>query len=141
KCSPRGARRGRRAPRRPQLFRPTVPFAAARGRLASVSLRGGFSSRILERNPMRPDPARAASEADDGKPTFRMPPIPARYNMGVDVCTKWAEGPERLALLYDAGGEPLRFTFQDIEKLSNQTANLLRREGATRGARIALMTP
>ncbi len=29
--------------------------------------------------------------------------VPARYNIGVDVCDKWAGEPDRLALVYKRG--------------------------------------
>ncbi|MCV2217291.1 AMP-binding protein [Thauera sp. Sel9] len=67
--------------------------------------------------------------------------IPARYNMGFDVCTKWAAGPDRLALIHDDGKSIERYSFQDIEVLSNQTVNLLREAGVVPGTRVALMIP
>lgn len=67
--------------------------------------------------------------------------IPPRYNMGFDVCRKWAEGPDRLALIYDDGETTERYSFQDIEALSNQTVNVLRDAGVTVATRVALMVP
>lgn len=81
------------------------------------------------------------SAAADASLVIRMPAIPDRYNIGVDVCTKWAKGAERLALIYDTGESIQRFTFQDIETLSNQTADLLRDAGVAPGVRVALMAP
>ncbi|ENO89123.1 acyl-CoA synthetase [Thauera linaloolentis] len=85
----------------------------------------------------------ASSEADDSidKRAMSARVIPARYNMGFDACTKWAAGPDRLALVHDDGKTIERYSFQDIEALSNQTANLLRDAGVTVGTRVALMVP
>ena len=52
--------------------------------------------------------------------------IPEFYNIGVDVCDKWAAtDPERIALIHvNEKQESQKFSFLDIKKLSNQTANL-----------------
>jgi len=71
--------------------------------------------------------------------TIQMPTIPEKYNIGVDVCSKWARGPERRALIHDTGDFSREFSFQDIEALSNQSAHVLRNAGVERGARVALM--
>ena len=69
--------------------------------------------------------------------------IPERYNIGVDVCDKWAvREPERLALLHKAqDGSVQQFTFAEMRCLSNQTANLLRAHGVEIGDRVAVMLP
>ncbi|HEX7954603.1 MAG TPA: AMP-dependent synthetase, partial [Burkholderiales bacterium] len=51
--------------------------------------------------------------------------IPAFYNIGVDICDKWADDPERLALIYEKrDGSSMRYSFADLRRLSNQAANL-----------------
>ncbi len=69
--------------------------------------------------------------------------IPSEYNIGVDVCDKWAEQePQRLALIHkrqDGGVE--RYTFADLRRLSNQTAHLLREQGIGPGDRVAVLLP
>ncbi len=69
--------------------------------------------------------------------------IPAAYNIGVDVCDKWAEQePKRLALIHkrqDGGVE--RYTFADLRRLSNQTAHLLQEQGIAPGDRVAVLLP
>lgn len=65
--------------------------------------------------------------------------IPARYNMGVDVCDKWADGSGRLALIYeDADGNATRYTFDELKTLSDRFANALQACGAQRGDRIGI---
>ena len=69
--------------------------------------------------------------------------IPEFYNIGVDVCDKWAEvEPARLALIHvTEGGATEEYTFADIRRLSNQTANLLASQGIETGDRVALLLP
>jgi acetyl-CoA synthetase len=65
--------------------------------------------------------------------------IPARYNMGVDACDKWADGSGRLALIYeDTEGNSTRYTFDELKTLSDRFANALRACGAQRGDRIGI---
>ena len=61
--------------------------------------------------------------------------LPTHYNIGVDVCDKWAiTEPERLALIHKADdGSVQRFTFGRLQQLSNQTANLLQAHGIALG--------
>jgi acetyl-CoA synthetase len=68
--------------------------------------------------------------------------IPEFYNIGVDVCDRWADAePDRLALI-DAREEGDRhFTFGELRALSNQVANLLRSEGIGRGDRVGILLP
>lgn len=69
--------------------------------------------------------------------------IPERYNIGVDVCDKWAErDPTRLALTHQSrDGYVTKFSFSDIRNLSNQTANLLRTLGVHAGERVGIFLP
>ncbi len=72
--------------------------------------------------------------------------VPARYNIGVDVCDKWAGEPDRLALIYKRGpGEPgpevTRYTFRDLQRLSNKLANALAAQGLARGERLGILLP
>ncbi|MFL9901107.1 acyl-CoA synthetase [Paraburkholderia fungorum] len=65
--------------------------------------------------------------------------IPARYNIGVDVCDKWADGSGRLALIFeDAEGKATRYTFDELKSLSDRFANALLASGAQRGDRIGI---
>ncbi len=68
--------------------------------------------------------------------------VPERYNIGVDVCDKWAGDRDRLALIHQArDGAVRRYTFAEIKRLSDQTANLLRRAGVDVGDRVAILLP
>ncbi len=67
--------------------------------------------------------------------------VPARYNIGVDVCDKWAGDPDRLALIYKSGPEVLRYTFRDLQRLSNRLANALAAHGLARGTRLGILLP
>ncbi|MEO8005135.1 MAG: AMP-dependent synthetase, partial [Betaproteobacteria bacterium] len=56
--------------------------------------------------------------------------IPAFYNVGVDLCDKWATDTSRLALIHERrDGTVSRYTFADLKRLSNRTANLLTARG------------
>jgi acetyl-CoA synthetase len=69
--------------------------------------------------------------------------IPTHYNIGVDVCDKWADSePERLALIHvGEDGRSTTYTFRQFQQLANQTANLLTTHGVGRGDRVAVMLP
>lgn len=68
--------------------------------------------------------------------------IPATYNIGVDVCDKWADGKNRLALIYvDPDEKEQRFTFEDLKDQSNRLANALKANGAEPGDRIGILLP
>ena len=68
--------------------------------------------------------------------------LPQRYNIGVDVCDKWCHEPARVALIHKPSvGECVQYTFAEIRRLSNQTANLMMSWGLTRGDRIAVLLP
>ena len=60
--------------------------------------------------------------------------IPEQYNIGVDVCDKWAHEPGRIALIHKPpAGDRVEYTFADIRRLSNQAANLMLSAGIARG--------
>ena len=68
--------------------------------------------------------------------------VPEYYNIGVDICDKWAEERYRLALIYeDEEGKAEKFTFWDIQRLSNRLANALRAYGIERGDRVGILLP
>ena len=68
--------------------------------------------------------------------------VPARYNIADDVCTKWADGSGRLALIdEDAEGRIRRFSFDQLEALSSRLAGALARLGLAAGDRVAVMVP
>jgi len=65
--------------------------------------------------------------------------VPEHYNIGVDACDKWAET-DRLALIHLAedGGET-RYSFKDLQRLSNRCANVLEAQGVEEGDRVAIL--
>jgi len=69
--------------------------------------------------------------------------IPARYNIGVDICDRWAVSePERLAILHvRADGRADRITYGWLRDTSNRLANVLRAHGVVRGDRVAIFMP
>jgi len=69
--------------------------------------------------------------------------IPARYNIGVDVCDRWANvEPDRLAILnVHADGRQDAISYGALRDTSNRLANVLRAFGVTRGDRVAIMLP
>src|ERR1039457_3707174 len=69
--------------------------------------------------------------------------VPARYNIGVDVCDRWAQAePNRLAILHvrPDGGEDA-ITYGWLRETSNRLANVLRAHGVARGDRVAILLP
>ncbi|KWE54377.1 AMP-dependent synthetase [Burkholderia ubonensis] len=65
--------------------------------------------------------------------------VPARYNIAVDTCDKWADGSGRLALIHEtAQGDVSRLTFDDLKDASNRLANSFVRAGLRRGDRIGI---
>ena len=68
--------------------------------------------------------------------------IPEYYNIGVDICDKWAIQPDRLALVYEnEDGQAEKYTFADLKRLSNQLANGLVASGIEQGDRFGILLP
>ncbi|MEI8144830.1 MAG: AMP-binding protein [Alphaproteobacteria bacterium] len=67
--------------------------------------------------------------------------VPARYNIGVDVCTRWAKAdPNRVAILWERpDGRLDSVTYARLEQASNQLANVFTTKGVKRGDRVALV--
>ncbi len=67
--------------------------------------------------------------------------IPETFNIGVDVCDKWADS-DRLALIYKSNdGKVERYSFSDLKKLSNKLANTLGTLGLEQGDRVGILLP
>ena len=83
-----------------------------------------------------------ASDYEDLRRRFRWP-IPEHYNIGIDVCDKWAaRTPDREALVYlRADGDVERYSFGDLSRLSNRLANALAAQGIGKGARVGILLP
>ncbi|HYC16142.1 MAG TPA: acyl-CoA synthetase [Pseudolabrys sp.] len=69
--------------------------------------------------------------------------VPARYNIGVDVCDRWAaQEPDRLAILHvRPDGRDEQITYGWLRETSNRLANTLRARGINRGDRVAILLP
>jgi acetyl-CoA synthetase len=66
--------------------------------------------------------------------------IPEVYNIGVDVCDKWAGDKHRLALIYvDSHGKAQRYTFRALKDISNQLANALKANGIEPADRVGIL--
>ena len=66
--------------------------------------------------------------------------IPQYYNIGVDVCDKWADDKNRLALIYaDPHGIDRKYTFSELRNISNRLANALKAHGITRKDRVGIL--
>ncbi|MGA6926207.1 MAG: acyl-CoA synthetase [Desulfosarcina sp.] len=68
--------------------------------------------------------------------------IPTHYNIGVDICDKWADQRDRLALVYEnQRGHVEKYTFLDLKERSNRLANGLRALGVEAGDRVGILLP
>ncbi len=67
--------------------------------------------------------------------------IPEFYNIGVDVCDRWADHePDRAAILWQRPeGHLQTVTYGQLREASNRLANVLRAQGIGRGDRVALI--
>lgn len=78
---------------------------------------------------------------DDVYNTFKWQ-IPQFYNIGIDICDKWADQDKRLALIYeDENGRVVMYTFRDLKNLSNKLANGLKAFGIGIGDRLGILLP
>ena len=68
--------------------------------------------------------------------------VPEFYNIGVDICDKWAGPGDRLALIYENDtGDTQRYTFRDLKQRSNRLANGLKAMGIAKGDRVGILLP
>ncbi len=69
--------------------------------------------------------------------------IPVHYNIGVDVCDRWAlaEAHRPAILGVDADGSVVPTTYGELRDQSARLANVLRAQGIKRGDRIAILLP
>ena len=69
--------------------------------------------------------------------------VPARYNIGVDVCDRWAAlEPGRLAILHiRPDGRDDAISYGWLRETSNRLANVLRAHGIVRTDRVAILLP
>ncbi len=69
--------------------------------------------------------------------------VPAHYNIGVDVCDRWAERePARTAILnVRADGSVEAVSYGTLRNISNRLANVLVAHGIGAGDRVAILLP
>ena len=69
--------------------------------------------------------------------------VPARYNIGVDVCDRWAaREPGRTAIFnLGADGAAEEIGYGTLRERSNRLANVLAARGIGRGDRVAILLP
>jgi acetyl-CoA synthetase len=69
--------------------------------------------------------------------------VPAHYNIGVDVCDRWAQRePGRAAILdLKADGSVEEVSYGRLRDTSNRIANVLRARGIGRSDRVAILLP
>ncbi|WP_342360394.1 acyl-CoA synthetase [Terrarubrum flagellatum] len=70
--------------------------------------------------------------------------IPERYNIGVDVCDRWAAADASRIAILDVdtqSGAIKAATYGELREESNRLANALARQGVARGDRVAIMLP
>ena len=70
-------------------------------------------------------------------------PQPAQFNIGVEVCDRWAErGPDRLAIVaVQPDGRARKVSYGWLRDTSNRLANALRAHGIRTGDRVAVLLP
>jgi acetyl-CoA synthetase len=69
--------------------------------------------------------------------------VPAHYNIGVDVCDRWAASePGRIAIFHvGANGGVQEISYGALRGSSNRLANALAAHGIRRGDRVAILLP
>jgi acetyl-CoA synthetase len=68
--------------------------------------------------------------------------IPEFFNMGVDICDKWAHQRYRLALVYEnETGQVEKYTFWDLKRLSNGLPTGFRPTASKRGTGWGFCSP
>ena len=66
--------------------------------------------------------------------------IPKQYNIGVDICDKWASDKSRLALIYlDENQREYKYTYWELMVQSNRLANGLKSIDLKKGDRVAVL--
>src|SRR5215210_1635166 len=69
--------------------------------------------------------------------------IPERYNIGTDVCDRWAAAEPGRAAILEIGpdGRVATLAYGALRERSNRLANALRARGIGRGDRVAILLP
>ena len=68
--------------------------------------------------------------------------VPARFNIGVAVCDRWATDEKKPALLYeDPTGNVQTFSFDELKVFTDRLANVFVAHGIKRGDRVGILLP
>lgn len=68
--------------------------------------------------------------------------IPEFYNIGIDICDKWAGATSRNAIIFETeSGEVREYTFSALKDFSDRLANVLKEQGLVRGDRVGILLP
>lgn len=68
--------------------------------------------------------------------------VPTHFNFAAEVVDRWAEDPEKLAMLWvDDAGTEIRKTFRDVSLASKRLANVLAAQGVKKGDVVLLILP
>ena len=66
--------------------------------------------------------------------------VPARFNMAVACCDRWAAARDRVALIHEQpDGNVRSYSFAELHGLSNRCSNMLVGLGLVRGDRVLLL--
>jgi acetyl-CoA synthetase/medium-chain acyl-CoA synthetase len=68
--------------------------------------------------------------------------VPEEYNFAINTMGKWAEEPDKLAMLWiGPDGREERYTFVHFDEQSSRVANALEKQGIQKGDRVLVMLP
>ena len=68
--------------------------------------------------------------------------VPENFNIAYACCARWADDPERIAIVVDDPEQGDRaVSFAQLQRDANRLANVLRTLGVTRGTRVAIVLP
>ncbi len=68
--------------------------------------------------------------------------VPEDFNIAQACCTRWADDPDRIAIIVDDPDDGDRqVSFAELQRDANRLSNVLRSLGVTRGTRVAIVLP
>jgi acetyl-CoA synthetase len=68
--------------------------------------------------------------------------VPQDFNIAQVCCTRWADNPDRIAIIVDdPGNGDHSVSYADLQRDANRLANVLRTLGVARGSRVAIVLP
>ncbi len=68
--------------------------------------------------------------------------VPDDFNIAQACCTRWADDPDRIAIIVDDPDDGDRqVSFAELQRDANRLSNVLRALGVTRGTRVAIVLP